>query len=107
MLIMSCEEENGPGSLPLCRGRSLMIAEASYWQEPEPTLIVMPRETEPEPLPAVISPTCLAAAGEVMTLKAGLTVCPAGMKTDAGTLAPVTLLESCTVTPPGAAGPVR
>ena len=104
---MSCEKESGPGSFLLCRGRLLMIAEAPRWQEPEPTLIVMPRETEPKPLPAVISPNCFAATCEVVTLKAGLTDCPAGMNTDACTPAPVTLLESGTLTPPGGAGPVR
>jgi len=67
----------------------------------------MPRETAPAPLPAVMRPTCLPATSEVVTLKAGLTVCPSGMNTDAGTLAPETLLDRGTVRPPGPAGPIR
>ena len=61
----------------------------------------MPRETLVAPSVDVMSPTCLTATVEVVTLKAGLTVWPAGMKTDAGTLAPVMSLERVTVTPPG------
>lgn len=69
--------------------------------------MVMPRETEPAPLPAVINPTCFAVTDDVVTLKAGLTVWPAGTKMLEGTLAPVTLLESGTLSPLGGAGPVK
>jgi hypothetical protein len=69
--------------------------------------MVKPRDTLPGPLPAVINPTCFATTGEVVTLKAGLTVWPEGMNTDAGTLAPLMLLDNGTVRPAGGAGPVR
>src|ERR1044071_8367336 len=54
-------------------------------QTPEPTLTFRLRETVLWPSVAFTVPTCLVTTGEVATLKAGLTVCPAGIKTDAGT----------------------
>ena len=69
--------------------------------------MVIPRLTVAAPSVALMVPTCLAATGEVVTLKAGLTAWPAGMNTDAGTDAPVTVLDRLIVTPPGPAGPVR
>jgi hypothetical protein len=56
------------------RGRSPSSQVNYGGHEPEPTLMVKPRDTLPGPLPAVINPTCFATTGEVVTLKAGLTV---------------------------------
>src|SRR4051794_11555277 len=77
-------------------------------QEPEPTLIVRLRETVLALSVALTVPTCLVTTGEVVTLKFGLTVVPAGMKTLAGTVTPARLVvERLTVRPPAGAGPVR
>lgn len=75
---------------------------------PEPTLIVRLRDTAVAPLPAFTNPTCFVATGVVVTLKLGLTVDPAGISTDAGTVTPARLVvESGTSSPPGGAGPVK
>src|SRR5206468_34767 len=78
-----------------------------YWQVPLPLLMVIPRDTLDAPSVAVINPTCLPPTGFDVTLNAGLTVCPSGMKTLAGTLAPLILLDRLMVKPPAGAGPVR
>ena len=71
-------------------------------------MTVRPRETVLMPSVALTVPTCLVMTGEVVTLKFGLTVVPAGMNTDAGTVTPARLVvESDTVKPPAGAGPVR
>src|SRR4051812_37109576 len=73
-----------------------------------PRFAVTPRETVLMPSVALTVPTCLVTTGEVVTLKFGLTVVPAGMKTLAGTVTPARLVvDRLTVRPPEGAGPVR
>ena len=71
-------------------------------------MIVRPRETVLMPSVALTVPTCLVTTGEVVTLKFGLTLAPAGMKTDAGTVTPARLVvDRLTVKPPAGAVPIR
>jgi hypothetical protein len=71
-------------------------------------LIVNPRDTVVEPSVALTVPTCFVATGDVVTLKFGLTVDPAGINTEAGTVTPARLVvDKLTVKPPGGAGPLK
>jgi len=63
----------------------------------------MPLATLLGPSVAITNPVCLPATGDVVTVNCGLTVCPAEINTVEGTLAPATLLDRLTVTPPAGA----